>query len=90
MVVSVASRENVLSKELQAWRPCALEIHLMGGAARAIGSYQPRRMPWDLAVPDLRLSVRAQRTVSVPRRYLETLRVRSIHYHFPLSGLTFS
>lgn len=89
MVVSVASRENVLRKELQAWRPCALEIHLMGGPARAIRSCQPRRMPWDLAVPALRLSVRAQRTVSVPR-YLETLRVRSIHYHFPLSGLTFS
>ena len=40
IVVSV----DILSKEWQAWRPCALELHLMGGPPRAIRSYQPGRM----------------------------------------------
>lgn len=47
IVVSV----DILSKEWQAWRPCALELHLMGGPPRAIRSYQPGRMPQGSAVP---------------------------------------
>ena len=47
IVVSV----DILSNEWPAWRPCALEVHLMGGPPRAIRSYQAGRMPQGSPVP---------------------------------------
>lgn len=41
--------DDVLSKELQAWRPCSVEIELTGGPPRAIGPSQPGRIALGLS-----------------------------------------